>query len=228
MKNFIKKMFEKIKYTKAEKCPNCSYLLSKIPGKKKKCEKCNKYIYVRTSPTTNKKILVTEAGAKKIDMEWSNKINVSKWIQTLESFGVKNFEKAKKELSKKTSRNYNDNDAIWAILNKINDQCIGDYQMSSRINYTMALFLYDENRNFTHVLEESAKQSLLYADESRAKKVSICGGETSCSECKKNIGKTYSIEEAMKKMFIPCKKCSFELDVGKPGFCRCTYLGVYE
>lgn len=41
-------------------CPYCDEKLAKLPGRKKKCPNCEKYIFVRTRPLDQKKILIRE------------------------------------------------------------------------------------------------------------------------------------------------------------------------
>jgi len=55
---------------KAE-CPNCHKTLSKIPGAKTKCPHCGEFMFIRTRPKDNARVVVTKAGADKIDEEWS-------------------------------------------------------------------------------------------------------------------------------------------------------------
>ena len=51
-------------------CPHCNGVLKKIPGAKTKCPLCYEYIYVRTEPKSNTRILVSESRANEIDDEW--------------------------------------------------------------------------------------------------------------------------------------------------------------
>jgi hypothetical protein len=51
-------------------CPLCEEKLKKIPGAKTKCPSCGDFIYVRTDPKTNSRILVSENRANEIDDEW--------------------------------------------------------------------------------------------------------------------------------------------------------------
>ena len=51
-------------------CPYCNTELIKKPGRKKKCPQCGNFIYVRTSPKTNEKILVTDSQRDIIEEQW--------------------------------------------------------------------------------------------------------------------------------------------------------------
>ncbi len=56
---------------KAE-CPNYHEALFKIPGgAKTKCPHCGEFIFVRTRPKDNARVVVTKAEADKIDEEWT-------------------------------------------------------------------------------------------------------------------------------------------------------------
>lgn len=53
---------------KAE-CPCCQKPLSKIPDRKTKCPHCSEFMFVRTRPKDNVRVLVTEKEAGEIDEE---------------------------------------------------------------------------------------------------------------------------------------------------------------
>ena len=55
---------------KAE-CPYCRQSLAKIPGRKTKCPHCGKFMFVRTRPKDNVRVVVTKEEADKIDEEWA-------------------------------------------------------------------------------------------------------------------------------------------------------------
>jgi hypothetical protein len=52
-------------------CPYCSRLLQRKPAKKTKCPQCGKFIYVRTRPQDQLKVLVTEQQADLLEEQWS-------------------------------------------------------------------------------------------------------------------------------------------------------------
>lgn len=54
-------------------------------------------------------------------------------------------------------------------------------------------------------------------------KISTCSN--ACPTCQKLRGKVFTVDEALKKMPIPNKDCTFEHN-GKRGFCRCLYTAV--
>lgn len=56
-----------------KKCPYCGVSLSKFPGRKTKCKGCQNYIYVRTRPSDDQKILVTENEIIRVEELWAIK-----------------------------------------------------------------------------------------------------------------------------------------------------------
>ena len=208
------------------KCPNCKKVLEVIPSKKKKCNFCGKYIYVRTKPDTRKKVLVSEKGTKKIDLEWKNVINLKQWNQHLINLGLKQKEineTIKKFNNKidKNSKRYSSNDAIWNLLNNLIVINIKDIQKLKQVYYEMALFINCENKNPNKQLEIISKLALVEFKKLDIKKVEISSVRGGCNSCEKQNNKVYSIEEALKCMPIPNKKCAFHLKEGKFPFCRC-------
>jgi len=52
-------------------CPNCGVQLKKVPGAKTKCPDCGEYMFVRTDPRINARVVVTVEQADVIDLEWA-------------------------------------------------------------------------------------------------------------------------------------------------------------
>ena len=50
-------------------------------------------------------------------------------------------------------------------------------------------------------------------------KVEILASQNSCEHCKKQQGRIFEIDEALKARPLPCEECSHEI-----GYCRCTYI----
>lgn len=215
-------------------CPNCKSKLKKMPKRKQKCPSCQNFIFVRTDPSTNKKVLTSEIEAKKIDEKWEEKSMVKKWIINLAQFGIKknDFKFQKNEMLKKSNKTPRDKDVIWSLLNRLNAEYIkkNDYGSMSRVYYNMALFLGEEGKDFFVMLQESAKMRLLEIetetkDIGKRIKVRInTGGEGSCENCRKLEEKVFTLKEAMEQNPIPYKECTYKMFGGAKGFCRCLYL----
>jgi DNA-directed RNA polymerase subunit RPC12/RpoP len=99
-------------------CPACDNGLSKIPGRKTKCPHCGKFIFVRTSPKTNKRVLVTEAQAAEIDAEYALMANIGG--QELE--GTPEYEQARIALNNEAGSEPSDQQIKWRILTNLRSQ----------------------------------------------------------------------------------------------------------
>ncbi len=212
-------------------CPYCQSRLEKFPAHKKKCPNCGNYIYVRTSPKTHEKILIREEEIQAIESEWQanleetrNKSFLSKYISDLKRFGVTE-ERLKKSLYS------NPVDIIWDIYNELVSEITKKHELEylSQIYYSMAIFVDREKRgNPFELLKQSAYWKLI-AEQEIWKKTGleyiaiISAIPDSCETCKKQDGLKFSIQEALEKMPIPHKECTFTLN-GTTPFCRCMYL----
>lgn len=99
---------------KAE-CPYCHKPLSKTPGRKTKCPHCGEFMFVRTRPKDNARVVVTAEEADKIDEEWSIVTG------SHEAFVAEKeaFTNEKKILTKRFGgKEPSDNDVKWGVLNK--------------------------------------------------------------------------------------------------------------
>lgn len=75
--------------------------------------------------------------------------------------------------------------------------------------------------------KEYGRSTLERYQNSGVKRVSISSaGDGSCPACRKQSGKVYLIEDALKEMPIPCKDCTFDFHGvhAKVGWCRCVYI----
>jgi len=91
-------------------CPYCNHALDKKPGRKKKCPNCEKFIYVRTSPKTGEKILITESEREIIEEQWSIINGTHSEFQK----NKKTIENERALLKKKFGRDPSENDVKWS------------------------------------------------------------------------------------------------------------------
>lgn len=127
---------------KAE-CPNCHKALSKIPGAKTKCPHCSEYIFVRTRPKDNARVVVTKAEADKIDEEWS----IVAGTHDIFVAEKEEFAKEKEILRKRFGgKEPSDNDVRWGLLNKqlIAHTKNGDWGLYRNARFQMAEILRGE------------------------------------------------------------------------------------
>jgi predicted RNA-binding Zn-ribbon protein involved in translation (DUF1610 family) len=127
---------------KAE-CPYCGQSLSKIPGSKTKCPHCGEFMYVRTQPKDNARVVVTKEQADKIEEEWSIVAGThDTYLAQKETFAEE------KELLKTKfgGKEPSDNDVRWGLLNKqlLEHARKGDWGLYRNDRFEMAEILRQE------------------------------------------------------------------------------------
>jgi hypothetical protein len=101
---------------KAE-CPYCQKALDKFPARKTKCPHCGEHMYVRTRPSDRARVVVTKAGADKIEEEWERKHYLDDFIARDPSRKDK-FEKERERLANEFGKQPSDRDVMWRMLNQ--------------------------------------------------------------------------------------------------------------
>lgn len=79
-------------------CPYCGISLAKFPYRKTRCKNCGNYMYVRTRPSDNKRILIQEDNIQELEAQWSKKnknsidiIDVTEEMDLIIEFLVNNY-----------------------------------------------------------------------------------------------------------------------------------------
>lgn len=152
-------------------------------------------------------------------------------MKQLNCYGLSehDFDLMKDSIFKKYNKEPNDYDVIWNLFVKITLN-MDDLQDLKLLYYQKAIFLHEEGQDCFEQLRQSAKCELMYLKQVGASKVKILSaGTLSCDACRNQDGQIYNINEALEKMPVPCKSCSFELykSHGKP-FCRCEYVAEFD
>jgi hypothetical protein len=211
-------------------CPYCKNVLEQFPKRKKKCTHCKKDIFVRTSPSTQCKILVTDEDSRKIDIELEKIYFRNKWLREIAGFGitVNDFTSRKESFFKKYGFEAKDGDVFWSFFNEsiLKTTDLHELQM---IYYTMSRFLHEEGRDYFSTRQLSAKMELMRAQNSNLKfKIGIISAKDCCESCRLLANKVMSIEDALEEMPVPCKECTHTISDNKKGFCRCMYSLIFE
>ncbi len=127
-------------------CPSCGFGLNKVPGAKTKCPHCAAFMYVRTDPETNSRVVVTAARAEEIEDEWS-KINGTWEFRQEEK---RRYQATKEQLTK----NFNgavpsDNDIKWSLLNEdsIKHASVQDWGLYRNTIFQMGEILRKEEKH---------------------------------------------------------------------------------
>ena len=126
---------------KAE-CPYCRQSLAKIPGRKTKCPHCGKFMFVRTRPKDNVRVVVTKEEADKIDEEWAivSGTHDEYFVEKEE------LEKERVILRKRFGKEPSENDVKWGVFNKqlIQHSQRGDWGLYRNTRFAMAELLRKE------------------------------------------------------------------------------------
>lgn len=202
------------------KCPNCGAMIDKAPKRKTKCVSCNKDVYVRNKQSIFPSVFLTQKDAMAVD-----------WLKRLRDYGLDeaDYFSMNSELAKRFGRQPFSTDVIWGLFSKLILLNSKDFQFIGSLRYSMALFLYQEGRDFFPELQESARMELMSFRKDSIKKAEIhtCK-EASCEACRALDGTVLTVKDALKLMPIPCNDCTHSLGKNNRGFCRCRYLAHFE
>jgi hypothetical protein len=127
-------------------CPSCGFGLNKVPGAKTKCPHCAAFMYVRTDPETNSRVVVTAERAEEIEDEWS-KINGT-WEYRQEE--KRRYEATKEQLTKNFKGVVpSDNDIKWSLLNEdsIKHASVQDWGLYRNTIFQMGEILRREEKH---------------------------------------------------------------------------------
>nr|WAH99948.1 MAG: hypothetical protein OI716_00875 [Candidatus Methanoperedens sp.]WAI00102.1 MAG: hypothetical protein OI720_00720 [Candidatus Methanoperedens sp.] len=197
-------------------CPSCKKTLNKRPTRKTRCPSCGNDIYVRSKPRVFSSTLLTKDESMAVD-----------WLNKLENYGIgqKDYIDKREELTKKFGRSPKPTDIIWKLYNgRIQEEIkSGNLWVLKSLNWDMALFLYEEGKEFFESLQESQKMHLMKYKQQGLVKVRIASSGN-CPACIDMMGKVLAIEVALKEMPIPVKDCTFKLHGRTPGWCGCRYI----
>ncbi len=123
-------------------CPYCEHQLAKMPGRKKKCPACNKFIYVRTRPQDRVRILVREDQLSAVEEQWDI-IRPFVFIG-----GQDRLETTKQDLRERFGHEPSRSDVQWALFN--GDAMISaakmDWGVYRNVRFWMAEFIFAERR----------------------------------------------------------------------------------
>lgn len=95
-------------------CPYCEVALDKMPGRKKKCPSCGEFIYVRTRPSDNKKILIKEDQILVIEEQWA----IANGVHEQFLAERKAYNEEREALASKLGKEPSEHDIRWSLLNK--------------------------------------------------------------------------------------------------------------
>lgn len=154
-----------------------------------------------------------------------NEVAIGKGTNVYRSFSnyyltEKQFNKKKDAWFSKYGSNANIDDFKWSIYNEMLAEYgkKNDYYNMKIIYLEMAIMLSDQNKDNFKLLQLCRKMELHELGTSNlVTEVTISPASDSCEECKKLVGKTFSIKQALVEMPLPHSNCKHKLG------CRCIY-----
>lgn len=183
-------------------CPYCGIELSKFPARKTKCKNCGKYMYVRTRPADNQRIIIKEEEISIIQDEWDKKNNVYELKQKEKT----RFELKKAYLMQVRKTNYvSDNDVYWNLYQE--DRAIAlsnkEYMLYADITDSMGDILFEEKKY---------KAALQYYCEMVY--ISICCNHLETGFMDKNNAINYHLKDVYNvRKLVNCGcECDYELE----------------
>lgn len=129
---------------RTNKCPYCSATLKKVPGRKTKCPECQQFMFVRTRPQDNARVVVTEEQAEQIEEDWAIENGThEEYLREKNRYASK-----KKELSDRFGSEASDNDVQWGLWNEdiMEHSKNGDWGMYRNTKLAMADQIRKEGR----------------------------------------------------------------------------------
>jgi hypothetical protein len=195
----------------SRQCPYCGVPLGTPPTRKRKCEACGQYIYVRAGePVT---------GDRAGTIDWLKNLQLSQAV----------FDEAETALTAQFGHKPEYRDVLWRLLN--NRVTASSSADSLKMTYRwMARFVFEEGRDPSPYLQQSHEAELLgwKRDLSFARQLRVtilAAGPSSCPACRQLDGHTLSLDDALASHPLPVKACTNDAPaVGAPGWCRCCYL----
>lgn len=152
-------------------------------------------------------------------------------LSELKQWGIDNLAYQKQLLNLKTDGPEPEPLQIcWDIYNNLILSSTREkkYSQLSRLYYSMALLSDRTNNQKTRkYLELSQYWNLISFQKSGLfsvgyRSVRISAASNSCQACQFQDSQIYTVQEALEKMPLPHKECSYTLNE-QPGFCRCEY-----
>lgn len=210
-----------------DSCPYCGKVLTKIPKRKVECPFCNELIYVKTRPTDQARVLVTEDQCDEF-MDYSSLFDSIYEIIRGLRFIEGDFIKHKEQLTEKFGRTPSDNDIYWSMIeeNKLENykqgveyknwgpyaNCslsfgavlLSENKYLEAANYLAEACLFDYyeyGRLDAYVLSDALQSALKLSDKSESDLVDILGN------CKEKLPmlahKKMNLERIARAVFHP-------------------------
>jgi hypothetical protein len=154
------------------------------------------------------------------------------WRQMLQSFGISraDFQDMRRSLASIDGWEPNELDIVWELLHTLERQESQagkpNFRLLRMIYQSMAILACETQKPYLEFLVESNRMLLLsYKQRGNVNRVQLLTvGKDNCPACQKYNREIMSLEQALKRMPIPCQHCPFKAGQNrKPSF-TCTYV----
>ena len=134
----------------------------------------------------------------------------------------RDYDRMNASLSKRFGKPASPADTAWGLFNEAITRT-HDPNDLKMVYYSMALFLHREGRDCFEMLRRSKELELKILQHSGVvDKVQILP-TAGCDACKRQHGRVLTINEALRRMPLPCTECTTKLYDSPHSFCRCVY-----
>ena len=150
------------------------------------------------------------------------------------------FEEERARLSQSYGFTADPCDTVYALMNRqvTWSMQVVNFDQLKMLYFQMALFVYEEGKDPFKLKQASIRSELHnwiqlaergVFDRNRTRVTVITCRAASCEECQKLGDATFSLHEALERMPIPVRACTYKLDQTNPyGWCRCVYELIFN
>lgn len=116
-----------------------------MPQRKTKCPHCGEFIYVRTRPADEQRVLVTEIEAEEMEAQWNYSIEMRPQIMQRDE---KTLTRTRDDLRKKFCQPPSEQDVLWRIFNEelVDHSTKGMWALYTHVLFEMGELLMNEGR----------------------------------------------------------------------------------
>lgn len=201
-------------------CPYCRELLPACPRRAQRCEKCSNTFHVRSTQTLFPSTILTVDQMLIVDA-----------VGDLANHGVTEAvaKQMIQRLAATNSRQPTGSEVVWSLFRTVSDG-VADLSERQALHLCAARLLIREGRDPYGELAAAMRCRLQSWRESGVvKQVYVMASGDPCVECLRQVGKKFTIDEALRELPVPCRACTTKIDPrNQHGWCKCDMNAVHE
>lgn len=205
-----------------QRCPYCRQALDRAPKRKTACQHCGNPIYVRTKQTLFPSSLLTDhqvaawelfAGLSAV-YDPSNPIALPPDHTPVT---VDDYHHMRTHLTTALGREPFATEVVWHLAKKAAEEAIANGGRTL-VYIGMAIMLHKTGHDHVPVYRKHFEQELRwYKNQDVFETATVRCNQDACQACIRQDGQTLTIDEALRRMPLPCVDCN------TVGLCRCNY-----